>query len=366
MKPAASGGCVFYGPLDLEMAMMSPTQIVCAVLVPFLWGTQYVIIKIGLAAFPPLFFVGLRFAAVAAILLPFVGLPTKRELIDIIVISIFIGGLNFGLIFIGLTQAPASVAGIANQLWSPFTLLLAWPLLGERPSIPVILGIVIAFGGVTLAVVNPDVAVPVVPTLFIIGSAAALATGSILSKRYGPFDPMKLMAWMSLFTVPQVLIVSALIEHGQIVALLSAGITAWLSLAYTILLGGIAGFGLWFWLVARCSIARVAPYALLQSPCAIAAGMIFRHEPLTPALVAGAVLCIAGVAITQRSPSRGAGPPHRSVPAPEPADLSPVVSRREPRQGDGHEPHPSDRLVQGIFSVGSPDIPRAVRRRCRR
>ena len=306
MKPAASGGCVFYGPLDLEMAMMSPTQIVCAVLVPFLWGTQYVIIKIGLAAFPPLFFVGLRFAAVAAILLPFVGLPTKRELIDIIVISIFIGGLNFGLVFIGLTRTPASVTGIANQLWAPFTLLLAWPLLGERPSLRVILGVVIAFGGVTLAVVNPQLAVPVGPTLFIVGSAAALATGSVLSKRYGPFDPMQLMAWMALLTVPQVLTVSALLEDRQLVALSSAGITAWLSLAYTILLGGITGFGLWFWLIARCSMARVAPYALLQSPFAIAAGVIFKHEPLTPALVAGALICIAGVAITQHRPSRGA------------------------------------------------------------
>jgi drug/metabolite transporter (DMT)-like permease len=52
---------------------MSPTQIACAVLVPLFWGVQFVVIKVGLTAFPPLFFVGLRFAAVAAILLPFVG-----------------------------------------------------------------------------------------------------------------------------------------------------------------------------------------------------------------------------------------------------------------------------------------------------
>ena len=44
---------------------MSPIQIACAVLVPLCWGVQFVVIKLGLAAFPPLFFVGLRFAAVA-------------------------------------------------------------------------------------------------------------------------------------------------------------------------------------------------------------------------------------------------------------------------------------------------------------
>lgn len=172
--------------------------------------------------------------------MPFVKPPTGRELSFFLLISIFIGGLNFGLVFVGLMNAPASVTGIANQLWTPVTLLLAWPLLGERPSLRAILGVAIAFGGVAVAVVDPTVAVPLLPTLFIAGSAAALATGSVLSKRYGPFDPMKLMAWMSLFTVPQVLLVSAFVEKGQLLALSSATLSAWLALSYTILLGGIA------------------------------------------------------------------------------------------------------------------------------
>lgn len=39
---------------------MSPVQIICAVLVPLFWGLQFVVIKVGLTAFPPLFFVGLQ------------------------------------------------------------------------------------------------------------------------------------------------------------------------------------------------------------------------------------------------------------------------------------------------------------------
>lgn len=279
---------------------MAPLEILCAVLVPFLWGIQYAVIKAGLAVFPPLFFVGLRFAAIAAILLPIVGLPSRRELRLFAVISIFIGGLNFGLVFVGLAGAPASVTGIANQLWSPFALLLAWPLLGERPSRRVVVGVLIALAGVTLAVAAPRTAVPVIPTLLVVASSLALATGSVLVKRYGSFDPMKLMAWMSLFTVPQVMIASAFTEVGQGNALASADDMAGLSFANTVLIGGIVGFGLWFWLLARCAMARVAPYTLLQSAFAIAAGVAFRHEPLTPTLVAGAAICIAGVALSQR------------------------------------------------------------------
>jgi pimeloyl-ACP methyl ester carboxylesterase len=86
------------------------------VLVSLFWGLQFVVIKIGLAAFLPLFFVALRFAAVAAILLPFVGRPTRRELGPMIVISAFFGGLNFALFFAGLGQGLASVLAVANQL----------------------------------------------------------------------------------------------------------------------------------------------------------------------------------------------------------------------------------------------------------
>ena len=49
---------------------MSAIQIVCAVAVPLLWGYQLVAIKVGVMEFPPLFFLALRFLAMA-LLAPF-------------------------------------------------------------------------------------------------------------------------------------------------------------------------------------------------------------------------------------------------------------------------------------------------------
>jgi O-acetylserine/cysteine efflux transporter len=74
------------------------------------------------------------------------------------------------------------------------------------------MGVVIALCGVVLTVVVPDVSVPIVPTLSAVAAGLALATGTVLTKRYGPFEPMKLMARMSFFTVPQVLSASAILE----------------------------------------------------------------------------------------------------------------------------------------------------------
>ena len=54
---------------------------------------------------------------------------------------------------------------------------------------------------------------------------------------------------------------------------------------------------------------RVAPFALLQIVFAVCAGVLLLHEPLTPTLVAGALLCIVGVAITQGRSIARHGPP---------------------------------------------------------
>jgi O-acetylserine/cysteine efflux transporter len=278
---------------------MTRPQAICAVLVPLLWGVQFAVIKVGLTSFPPLLFVGLRSAAVALLLLPFVGRPTRRELAPIVVISIFLGGLNFGLFFVGLGHGLAGVSAVANQLSTPFALLLAWPLLRERPSARVVLGVGLAVAGVALTAAGPGASVTLMPTLLVIGAGFALAAGNVLTKRYGPFDPIKLIAWVSLFTVPQVLAVSALVLHEQVAALHTATPTAWLAFAYTVLFGAVAGFGLWFWLIAECSISRLAPFALLQPVFAIAAGALLLNEPLSVPLVVGALVCLAGVAISQ-------------------------------------------------------------------
>src|SRR5258708_20486283 len=92
-----------YRPNGLERKdTMSAIQIVCAVAVPLLWGYQFVAIKVGVTAFPPLFFLALRFMAIALLLVPFVKNPTRQQFGPIAAISVFLGGLNFCSFYLGL------------------------------------------------------------------------------------------------------------------------------------------------------------------------------------------------------------------------------------------------------------------------
>lgn len=281
---------------------MSVIQIICAVAVPLLWGYQFVAIKVGVLEFPPLFFLALRFLAIALLLIPFVKRPTRQQFGPVAVISVFLGGLNFGLFYVGLGLGSGSMSAIAYQLATPFTILLAWPLLAERPSLTTSSGVGVAFVGVVVLAAGPGLTANVLPLLLVVGAAFAFAVSNVLTKRYGPFDPLMLMGWSSLLTVPQVTLMSLFFEHGQLASLVTADQHGWLALAYTIFIGGILGFGLWFWLIARCSMGRVAPFGLLLPVFAVISSVLFLGDEVTPKLVIGGLLAMSGVAITQVKP----------------------------------------------------------------
>jgi O-acetylserine/cysteine efflux transporter len=279
--------------------VMSLIQIVCAVMVPLLWGYQFVVIKVGIVEFPPLFFLGLRFLAMALLLVPFVKKPARQELSPVAAISIFLGGLNFGLFYVGLGLGSGSISAVAYQLATPFTILLAWPLLAERPSLITSSGVLLAFLGVVVLAAGPGLSANAIPILLVVGAALAFAVANVLTKRHGPFDPLMLTGWSSLFTVPQVMLMSFVLEDGQLTSLVTADERGWLALAYTVFIGGIVGFSLWFWLIARCTMGRVAPFGLLLPVFALISSVLFLDEHITPTLIVGALLAISGVAITQ-------------------------------------------------------------------
>jgi O-acetylserine/cysteine efflux transporter len=278
---------------------MSAIEIVCAVAVPLLWGYQFVVIKLGVTQFPPLFFLALRFLVIALLLVPFVKRPTRAQFGPIAAISLFLGGLNFGLFYVGLGLGSGSMSAVAYQLATPFTVLLAWPLLAERPSLTTAAGVVLAFAGVVVLGAEHRLSADALPLLLVVAAAFSFAVSNVLTKRYGPFEPMMLMGWSSLLTVPQVLLMSLLLEHGQLTSLATADERGWLALAYTIFIGGILGFGLWFWLIARCSMSRVAPFGLLLPVFALMSSVLFLGERMTPKLIVGGLLAISGVAMTQ-------------------------------------------------------------------
>src|ERR1700692_3608108 len=70
---------------------------------------------------------------------------------------------------------------------------------------------------------GPGLWANVLPLLLVVGAAFAFAVSNVLTKRYGPFDPLMLIGWSSLLTVPQVMLMSLLLEYGLLASLVTAG-----------------------------------------------------------------------------------------------------------------------------------------------
>jgi O-acetylserine/cysteine efflux transporter len=278
---------------------MPARAILLAVLVAALWGGNFVAIKLGTRDFPPIFMLAVRFALVAALMLPFVKPPPRHCLAPVLAVSVTLGGLHFGMMFLGVERIEASTAAIAGQLGVPFSTLLAVLLFKERLGWRRISGIALAFVGVVVLAGAPAVANDPLGLVLIIGASFAWAVANSIIKRFGPFDPYMLTAWMALLAVPQLLVVSLLSEAGQWESLVRADALAWLALVYTVVGSSIVAYGLWYSLINRNSVSQVVPFTLLAPVFAVLAAMTVLGEPLTLPLIAGGVITIAGVGMCE-------------------------------------------------------------------
>lgn len=270
-----------------------------AVLVAFLWGAQVTAVKIGGQELPPILMVAMRFALMAVVLLPFCGAPKRSELSKVFYIASLTGALHFGLLYCGISHVDASTSAVAYQLTTPFTLLLGFVVLGERISLPVIVGIVIALLGVLTVVGGIGKGGELSGILLVVAAAFVFAVGTLLAKRWGPFNPLTISAWTALIAAPELLIVSVALEGPMWGSVFTASPIAWTAVLYTAVSGGLIGFGLWYWLLGRHPVQRLAPFLLLVPVFAVAVSQLLLSEELSTSLMIGGVAVVMGVGLCQ-------------------------------------------------------------------
>lgn len=118
-----------------------------------IWGGTFLLVQHAMTVSGPMFFVGLRFAAAAAI----VAMVSWRHLLELTVFEVkagsFIGVaimLGYGLQTVGLQTIPSSQSAFITALYVPFVPLLQWLVLGRRPGLMPSIGIMLAFTGLML------------------------------------------------------------------------------------------------------------------------------------------------------------------------------------------------------------------------
>ena len=282
---------------------MRPFDILAGLGVLICWGLTFPIAKIGIAELPPLTMISLRYVLTAVLLAPFLRVP-KHGFGLVIVISIALGGFHFPLMFSGVAGVDAAVAAIVMQAQSPFAVILAVVILGERLTALRLFGLLVAFGGVAMLAGEPADQSSLLHIVLLVVSAFAWAIASLLIKRVPAVGVFQLNAWIALLAIPQVAIASWVLERGQIEAIMHASLRGWGTVFFLALGGTIIGWGGISYLLKRYPVSRVTPIALAIPVVGISAAVILLDEPLTYLRLVAALLTVIGVAIVMFAPAR--------------------------------------------------------------
>ena len=261
-----------------------------------IWGFNFAVAKTGLEQFSPLFMMFLRFAAVAAVLVPFVRIPHGR-MRGIFALSVILGGIHFPLMFGGLAGIDAATAAITVQLQVPFSALLAALVFKDRIDARGIIGMVIAVLGVVVIAGEPRLNGNYVALGMVVAAAFAFAVANIQMKRVSAVNGFSLNAWMSLMAAPQLLIFTLLLERDQVRQFTQADWLGWSSIAYMSVVVTILSYGIWYHLVRRYAVSQTMPWTLTVPVFGVLSGVLVLGEPMTTGLIVGGTLTLIGVAV---------------------------------------------------------------------
>lgn len=280
-----------------------------------MWGGTFTIVQSAISKLPPYSFNAVRFS-LAAVALGAVALPRVRALTArgwrhgaILGVALFAG---YAFQTVGLQYTLATNAGFVTGMFVVFTPILAAVILRRPPSSAAVVGVVLAFAGLTLLSLFGSATaasgtwfVPRVGDVIIIGCAIAFALHIV-----------GLGAWSSLhdalaLTVVQLFVGAVL--HTVFAAALEVGRTpvTWdrsvvVALLITALLASAAGF--WIQTAAQRVIppTRTAVILTMEPVFAGLFGFLLLGEVLTRLGWVGCGLILAGMLVAEL---RGGAPP---------------------------------------------------------
>jgi O-acetylserine/cysteine efflux transporter len=274
---------------------MSYQDLLLALLSITIWGGNIIAVKAGIAELPPLLMTALRLLIAAAVLLPFTRLQ-RRSLPWIVLLSFTFSTCHFSLMFLGLQSSEAGTGAILLQMGTPLATLLGMLVFKEHLNRRQIVGLLISLSGVVLLTFSPSIPAPL-PFTLLLGSALAWAISNLIVKYAPDINMMELLCWSSLFGVPQVGLASCLFEQHQLAALYQASWQAWVAVGYCALLSSALGYLIWYRLLRKYPVSKVAPLSLLSPVLSVIFGVFYFDDSLDPEKIAGAAITVGGIVV---------------------------------------------------------------------
>lgn len=293
------------------------------VLLAVLWGVSFPAIRVGLPYMPPVLFAAARYDVAGLCLLGYVAVARDVWLpaSDGDVLAILAGGAFLvagnGLVFVGEQFTTSGVAAVVFSLVPIFTSAFAWLLLVDRGYAPVqIAGVLVGLAGVWI-VADPEPSNLLAAVSVVTGEAA---TDVMASEVYG--------MWLVLLAAALVALGSVLVDRAE-PRLTTAPLTAWAMVAGGVILHGVSlaagerpaavevtaeavaavgylglfasalAYLVYFDLLDRFGPLEVNLVSYAVPVVAAVGGWLLLDEQVTPSVVGGFLVILAGFALVK-------------------------------------------------------------------
>lgn len=268
------------------------------------WAFNVVVSKLAVSdlGVPPLFYATLRSAVVALALARWLR-PLPDRFLFIAAVALAVSGGSFALLFIGLTDASPSAAGIVSLTGAPLTVLFAIVLLREKVHWRRALGIALTFLGVGIAVASPSGWQSSIGLLFVGASSVVGALGNVGLKRV-TLEPLRMQAWAGAISAIVLLPLSLMLEDGHMAAVSAEPWGALAAVLFSGLIVSVGAHTLYFRMINAHDVNLIAPLTLMTPVFTVLLGVWLTGDDVGATLVAGALVAAAGVLVIVLRPGR--------------------------------------------------------------
>lgn len=276
-----------------------------ALAIVFVWGTNFVVIRLGLETLPPLFFATLRFSLVflpAALFLkrPRTAAGVPVAWVNLAVYGVAIGLFQFGMLFIAMKgMISPGLASLVVQMQVFFTIGLAMMRTGERLQPHRLAAFGLALAGMAVIAGHNGQGATMTGVALVLVAALGWALGNQASREARATNMLAYVVWAALFSVPPLLALSLATEGlpAILAGLGHATWVTWAAVAWQSCGNTLFGYACWAWLLSRYPAATVAPMSLLVPVFGFGASALILGEPLPLWKIEATLLIMAGLAV---------------------------------------------------------------------
>jgi len=287
---------------------MAPAGLLFLAITSVGWGFNWPVTKFLLGELPPLTLRGVT-GVIGALLLAALALLRSQSLAvtegqwpRLVVAAILNVTGWMVLMGLALLWLPASECALIAYTMPVWASMLAWPVLGERPTLLRTISLVMAFAGLAVIMGGNGFSASVEKLpgiLMALGGAIGFALGTVLAKKLPiKLPPITAAAWQIGIGCFPVAVVGLLIETTHLDKVSQTG---WILLFYSTVVQFCVAYVSWFAALARLPASVAAIGTMAVPVIGVVASAIALHEPLGPGQIAALMLTLAAVVLATRS-----------------------------------------------------------------